>query len=74
MTLAAKLRNLEAAEETSEQRTTMQAIVHDRYGPPDEVLDLREVDKPVPADDEVLVRVHAASTNGGDSAVVRGAR
>ncbi len=50
----------------------MKAIVHDRYGPPDDVLDLKDIDKPVPADDEVLVRVHAASTNGGDPVVVRG--
>jgi NADPH:quinone reductase-like Zn-dependent oxidoreductase len=50
----------------------MKAIVHDRYGPPDDVLDLKDIDKPVPADDEVLVHVHAASTNGGDPAVVRG--
>ena len=50
----------------------MKAIVHDRYGPPDDVLDLKDIDKPVPTDDEVLVHVHAASTNGGDPAVVRG--
>jgi NADPH:quinone reductase-like Zn-dependent oxidoreductase len=41
---------------------TMEAIVHDRYGRPD-VLALREVDAPVPADDQVLVRVHASSVN-----------
>jgi NADPH:quinone reductase-like Zn-dependent oxidoreductase len=50
----------------------MKAIVHDRYGPPDDVLDLKDIDKPLVKDDEVLVRVHAASTNGGDPAVVRG--
>jgi NADPH:quinone reductase-like Zn-dependent oxidoreductase len=37
----------------------MKAIVQDRYGPPD-VLELRDVDDPVPADGEVLVRVRAA--------------
>ena len=37
----------------------MKAIVHDRYGSPD-VLHVREIDKPVVMDDEVLVRVHAA--------------
>jgi NADPH:quinone reductase-like Zn-dependent oxidoreductase len=40
----------------------MKAIVYRTYGSPD-VLKLEEVDKPVPADDEVLVRVHASSVN-----------
>ena len=40
----------------------MKAIVHYKYGSPD-VLELREIDKPVPTDDEVLVRVHASSVN-----------
>src|SRR5207247_3773442 len=38
----------------------MKALVQERYGAPDD-LDLREVDKPVVGDDEVLVRVRAAS-------------
>ena len=37
----------------------MKAIVQDEYGSPD-VLELRDIDKPVVGDDEVLVRVHAA--------------
>jgi NADPH:quinone reductase-like Zn-dependent oxidoreductase len=41
----------------------MKAIVQDRYGSPDEVLQLREIDKPVVGDDEVLVRVRAASVH-----------
>ena len=49
----------------------MKAIIHDRYGPPDDVLGLKDIDKPVPTDDEVLVQVHAASANGGDPEVVR---
>jgi NADPH:quinone reductase-like Zn-dependent oxidoreductase len=49
----------------------MQAIVQDRYGPP-EVLELREVDEPVPADDQVLVRVYAAAVNAHDWHVMRG--
>ena len=40
----------------------MKAIVEDEYGPPD-VLELREIDKPVVEDDQVLVRVHATSAN-----------
>jgi NADPH:quinone reductase-like Zn-dependent oxidoreductase len=43
----------------------MKAIVYDKYGEPD-VLELREVDKPVVKDDEVLVRVHAVSVNPAD--------
>ncbi len=39
----------------------MKAIVQYKYGPPDDVLQLREIDKPVIRDDEVLVRVRAAS-------------
>ena len=47
------------------QATTMKAIVQDKYGSPD-VLKLREVDKPEPLDDEVLVQVHAAAVNTAD--------
>jgi NADPH:quinone reductase-like Zn-dependent oxidoreductase len=43
----------------------MRAFVYEQYGPPD-VLQLREVEKPAPADDELLVRVHAASLNPFD--------
>src|SRR5712691_8590079 len=42
----------------------MKAIVQDTYGSPD-VLQLREIDKPVVGDDEVLVRVHAAGVDQG---------
>jgi NADPH:quinone reductase-like Zn-dependent oxidoreductase len=50
---------------------TMKAVVQDQYGAPD-VLELREVEKPVPADNEVLVRVHAAAVNARDWHVMRG--
>src|SRR2546428_13063181 len=42
----------------------MKAIVQDTYGSPD-VLQLREIDKPVVGDDEVLVRVQAAGVDQG---------
>jgi NADPH:quinone reductase-like Zn-dependent oxidoreductase len=45
-------------------KETMKAIVQDTYGAP-EVLELRDIDRPVPADDEVLVRVHAAGLDRG---------
>jgi len=43
----------------------MKAIVYTRYGPPD-VLQFRDVEKPAPRDDEVLVKVLAASLNAYD--------
>lgn len=49
----------------------MKAIVFTRYGSPD-VLELREVEKPTPADDEVLIRVHAASLNDWDYGAMLG--
>src|SRR5205807_3251015 len=49
----------------------MKAIVQRRYGSPD-VLQLRDVDKPLVKDDEVLVRVRAAAVNIGDWHLLRG--
>jgi NADPH:quinone reductase-like Zn-dependent oxidoreductase len=43
----------------------MKAIVHHRYGGPD-VLELEEIEKPIPADDQVLIKVRAASVNPVD--------
>jgi NADPH:quinone reductase-like Zn-dependent oxidoreductase len=50
----------------------MRAVVHDRYGPP-EVLRVDEVARPVPNDEEVLVRVHASTVTRGDTLGVRSA-
>jgi NADPH:quinone reductase-like Zn-dependent oxidoreductase len=49
----------------------MKAAIYTEYGPPD-VLQVREVDKPVPKDTEVLIRVHAASINDWDWALLTG--
>jgi NADPH:quinone reductase-like Zn-dependent oxidoreductase len=50
----------------------LKAIVRDTYGSPD-VLELTDIDKPEPGDDEVLLRVHAASVNPADWHILRGA-
>jgi len=49
----------------------MKAIVYDRYGPPD-VLQYQEVEKPTPADNQVLIRVNASSANPYDWHFIRG--
>jgi NADPH:quinone reductase-like Zn-dependent oxidoreductase len=49
----------------------MKAIVQNSYGAPD-VLELREVDKPVVKENDVLVRVHASAVNAGDIFTMRG--
>ena len=50
----------------------MKAIVCTKYGSPD-VLELKEVEKPSPNDDEVLINIYAASLNAADFEYLRGA-
>jgi NADPH:quinone reductase-like Zn-dependent oxidoreductase len=50
----------------------MKAIVQEKYGSPIDVLELKDIDEPVVKDDEVLVRVHAASVHPDVWHVVRG--
>lgn len=45
----------------------MKAIVYKNYGSPD-VLQMEEVEKPTPKENQVLIKVHAASINAGDYA------
>jgi NADPH:quinone reductase-like Zn-dependent oxidoreductase len=48
----------------------MRAVIHDRYGTPD-VLRLADVERPVPKEDELLVRIHAASVTRTDCGLRR---
>src|SRR5689334_8962534 len=50
----------------------MKAIRYCEYGAPEDVLKLAQVEKPVPKDDQILVRVHAVSLRFFDGGMIRG--
>ncbi len=52
-------------------RSTMTAAVYTGYGSPD-VLQLKDVEKPVPADNEVLIKIHATTVEAADASFRRG--
>ena len=48
----------------------MKAVIYTKYGPPD-VLQIEDIEKPTPDENQVLIKVHAASVNAGDYRVMR---
>jgi NADPH:quinone reductase-like Zn-dependent oxidoreductase len=65
------LRELAVKNAIRVEEDAMKAIVYTHYGPPD-VLEFKDVAKPVPADNEVLIKLCAASVNPFDWHVMRG--
>ena len=57
---------------TSRTTKTMRAAVYTAYGLPRDVLRVTEIERPIPGDDDLLVRVHAASVNALDWRLITG--
>jgi NADPH:quinone reductase-like Zn-dependent oxidoreductase len=57
---------------SNERESPMKAIVYHQCGPPDDVLELVDIDKPTIDDNEMLVRVRAAPVKPADWHLVRG--
>lgn len=58
--------------QAQEPAKLMKAVVCTQYGSPGEALQFKEVEKPVPKDDEVLVKIRAAAVNPADVHLMRG--
>ncbi|WP_328159256.1 hypothetical protein [Cytobacillus praedii] len=49
----------------------MKAVVSYKYGSPD-ILELKEIEKPVPLDNQVLIKIHASLLNFGNLVLLKG--